>query len=78
MIEYKICCLYSGSKGNSTFISVGNKKILIDAGKSARSLCAALKAIDIDPDELDAIFVTHEHIDHSQGFRGLHKYTHIQ
>lgn len=64
MNNCKICCLYSGSKGNSTYIEVGNKKILIDAGKSARSLCSALSEISVNPDELDVILITHEHTDH--------------
>ena len=34
----KICTLYSGSGGNCTYISAGRSKILIDAGKSARTL----------------------------------------
>lgn len=64
MNNYKICCLYSGSKGNSTYIEIGGKSILIDAGKSAKALCEALKSINVDPKTLDAIFITHEHNDH--------------
>ena len=64
MESYKICSLYSGSKGNSTFFEIGGKRFLIDAGKSARALCSALESIGVDPNSLDAIFVTHEHNDH--------------
>lgn len=76
MKDYKICCLYSGSKGNSTYISAGGANILIDAGKSARSLCLALSSIGVDIDSIDAIFITHEHVDHISALRTLsHKHS---
>ena len=64
MNNYSITALYSGSKGNSVLIESENAKILIDAGKSARSLCTSLDALGVDIDEIDAIFITHEHRDH--------------
>ena len=45
MKECRIIALYSGSGGNSVYIRVADTAILIDAGKSARRLCAALKEI---------------------------------
>lgn len=75
MPNCKICSLYSGSKGNSTFISAGGANILIDAGKSARALCHALSDIGVDVDSLDAIFITHEHTDHISALQTLsHKH----
>ena len=75
MNNCKICCLYSGSKGNSTYIEVGNKKLLIDTGKSARALCCALSQINVNPAEIDAILITHEHNDHVSALPTLsHKY----
>lgn len=75
MNNCKICCLYSGSKGNSTYIETGGKKILIDAGKSYRFLRAALAGISVKPDEIDAILITHEHRDHVSAIRTLsHKH----
>ena len=61
MLNYSITSLYSGSKGNSVLIESNNAKILIDAGKSARALCGALAEIGKSIDEIDAIFITHEH-----------------
>ena len=76
MQNCKICCLYSGSKGNSTFISAGGAKILIDAGRSAKALCSALRSIGEDIDSIDAIFITHEHTDHISALQVLsHKHT---
>ena len=60
----RVISLYSGSKGNSTLISAGGANILVDAGQSARRLTDALKAVEISPDSIDAIFITHEHSDH--------------
>ena len=75
MQNYKICCLYSGSKGNCTFISAGGANILIDAGRSAKALCSALSSIGVDVDDIDAIFITHEHNDHVSALRVLsHKH----
>ncbi len=75
MPKCKICCLYSGSKGNSAFIEAGGARILIDAGKSAKALCSALKDINVDVDSIDAIFITHEHRDHISALQTLsHKH----
>ena len=75
MPNVKICCLYSGSKGNSAYISAGGVSILIDAGKSAKALCSALKEINVDIASIDAIFITHEHRDHISALQTLsHKY----
>ena len=75
MQNCKICCLYSGSKGNSTFVSAGGAKILIDAGRSAKALCSALCSIGEDIDGIDAIFITHEHNDHTSALAVLsHKH----
>lgn len=63
-MKYRICTLYSGSGGNSTYIEAAGVRILIDAGKNARSLCRALSEIGSDIGEIDAIFITHEHSDH--------------
>ncbi len=75
MPKCKICCLYSGSRGNSAYIEAGGAKILIDAGKSAKALCSALREIEVDIDSIDAIFITHEHRDHISALQTLtHKH----
>ncbi len=65
MTDYNILSLYSGSGGNSVLVAAGGATILIDAGKSARSLCRALNSAGSDIEKINAIFVTHEHTDHT-------------
>ena len=73
MIQYRICTLFSGSGGNAALIEAAGTRILIDAGKSARTLCRALSSVDCDPATLDAIFITHEHSDHVSALEVLCK-----
>lgn len=61
---FNFCSLYSGSSGNSLFVQSENTNILIDAGESAKKIVNALSSINVSIDSLDAIVVTHEHIDH--------------
>ncbi|PRR82183.1 MBL fold metallo-hydrolase [Clostridium vincentii] len=61
------CSLYSGSSGNSIFVSQDNTNILIDAGLPGKKIDEALKIIGQKGKELDGIFITHEHGDHIKG-----------
>lgn len=61
------CSLYSGSSGNSIFVSSGKTNILIDAGLPGKKIDEALKSIDKNPSSIDGIFITHEHSDHIKG-----------
>lgn len=72
-MSYHICSLYSGSSGNCMLIQAGGAKVLVDAGKSCRTLCAALEAQGHGIGEIDAIFVTHEHTDHVGALEQLSK-----
>lgn len=65
--EFKISVLASGSKGNATVISAGGKNILIDAGISCRQLVQRLRDVGLQPEDLDAVLLTHEHRDHVNG-----------
>lgn len=70
---FEFCSLYSGSSGNSLFVQTENTKILIDAGESAKKITEALSSINVNPNDLDAILVTHEHVDHVKGLGTLSK-----
>lgn len=65
------CPLASGSKGNSIFVGTKNTRILIDAGISAKTTQERLKSIGVDLKEIEAILITHEHIDHIKGLQVL-------
>ncbi len=63
----KLCTLSSGSSGNAVFVQADATKILIDCGITGKSAENGLRRIDVDPSEISAILVTHEHIDHIKG-----------
>lgn len=67
----RFCVLGSGSKGNCTFIEVGETRILIDAGFSGVEVERRLAEIDIDIATISALLVTHEHGDHIRGIQAL-------
>jgi phosphoribosyl 1,2-cyclic phosphodiesterase len=62
-----ICVLASGSKGNAIFVSDGSTSILFDAGLSGIEIERRLESRGLDPEQIDAIVVSHEHSDHIQG-----------
>lgn len=62
-----LAVLGSGSSGNSALVCHEKTRILVDAGLSARQLCARLDSLGVDPDSLSAILLTHEHGDHTRG-----------
>ena len=70
---FNFCSLYSGSSGNSLFIETQNTKLLVDAGVSSKKIETALNDINVDPNSLDGILITHEHTDHVQGLGTLSK-----
>ena len=61
------CSLYSGSSGNSILVGSEKTKILIDAGLSGKKIIDGLQEVGQNPNEIDGIFITHEHSDHIKG-----------
>lgn len=59
--------LASSSTGNAAVVSDGQTHILLDAGISARRITAGLRQLGLDPKNLSAVFVTHDHTDHIGG-----------
>jgi phosphoribosyl 1,2-cyclic phosphodiesterase len=67
----RFCPLFSGSGGNCYYIGSDSGGILIDAGVSAKRIALAMNQMEINPNSIEAIFVTHEHSDHINGLRVL-------
>ncbi len=63
--------LASGSKGNSTVIASARTRVLVDAGLSCRELLRRMEMASEDAAKLDAILITHEHVDHVAGLQVL-------
>ncbi|HEY1743941.1 MAG TPA: MBL fold metallo-hydrolase [Granulicella sp.] len=63
--------LASGSKGNSTVVASGTTRILVDAGLSCREILRRMALAGEDAAELNAILITHEHVDHIAGLAVL-------
>ena len=65
--------LYSGSGGYAAYTESDEAAIIIDAGKSAKRLCMALREIGSSIKDVDAIFITHDHSDHTSALEALIK-----
>ena len=68
--------LGSGSSGNATLVQIVGPSacnVLIDCGFGVRQLVQRLDRSGVLPDQLDAIFITHEHSDHTGCVQTLSK-----
>lgn len=63
----KITVLGSGSKGNATLVRTEATCLLIDAGLGIRQLEQRLRDTGTAPEDVQAVFLTHEHGDHAAG-----------
>lgn len=71
LTKMRMTVLASGSRGNSTVIASSRTRVLVDAGLSCRELLRRMQVAGEDPALLDAILVTHEHVDHVTGLAVL-------
>jgi phosphoribosyl 1,2-cyclic phosphodiesterase len=69
--------LGSGSAGNAALLETESTRILIDAGFSGRKLRQMLHESGTSFDEISAVFITHEHGDHTAGIDALKKHPHV-
>jgi phosphoribosyl 1,2-cyclic phosphodiesterase len=74
----RFCILGSGSSGNSALVVTEETRILLDAGFSARRLKGLISAAGESIDRVEAVFVTHEHSDHSSGIESLKKFPNLK
>lgn len=66
--------LGSGSAGNTALLRTEGACVLIDAGFGWRKLVDLLRAAGTRPEEIDAVFLTHEHGDHAAGLEGFKRH----
>lgn len=67
----RVINLASGSDGNLTYIETQSSKILMDDGLSCRETVKRLSLLGVDPNQINAIIVSHKHIDHIRGVDGF-------
>ena len=65
----EISVLATGSKGNCTYIKTNHHKILVDLGTTSLYVEKQLKDLNVNPEEIDSIFLTHTHVDHISGLK---------
>lgn len=70
-MSVRVCVLGSGSRGNSTLVATEKTCLLVDAGLSCKETYARLCSVGEKPERLNAVVISHEHIDHIGGLRKL-------
>ncbi len=75
----RFCSIASGSSGNCYLVRTDETVLLVDAGLSCKKIEEGLAAADTKSEDVEAILVTHEHIDHVRGIKPLtNKYPNIE
>ena len=72
-MSFEFCVLGSGSSGNSVAIWDDETLFLVDAGFTCKETARRLDVAGQDANDLEAIFISHEHSDHINGARVLNK-----
>ena len=67
----RFASLGSGSRGNGSVVASQSTTLLVDCGFSYKEAVLRLKRLGLEPDDLTAIVVTHEHSDHVGGVEAL-------
>ena len=63
----RFASLGSGSRGNATIVEAGSTRVMLDCGFSEKRFRQRLALRHLEPSQIDAILVTHEHGDHISG-----------
>ena len=70
-MSIEVISIGSSSSGNSYIIRAGGRVILLDVGLTAKKIIGALADNGLDPEDVDAVFITHEHVDHVKSVRAV-------
>lgn len=73
MMKLKFASIGSSSSGNSYLISDGKTRIILDVGLAAKKIKEGLALCKIKPEDIQGVFVTHEHNDHVKSIRTIAK-----
>jgi phosphoribosyl 1,2-cyclic phosphodiesterase len=72
----RFASLGSGSAGNCMVIEKSSTRLLLDCGFGASEVVKRLLRLDLAPEQITGILVTHEHDDHAKGaFKFAAKYS---
>ncbi len=77
MNTLRFMSLGSGSSGNCYYIGTLSQGILIDAGIGIRTLKKRLQEAGLSLEQVWAVFITHDHIDHIKSVGALANKSHI-
>lgn len=73
----RVMSIASGSSGNSYYIGNSDTSILLDAGISMKRIEEGLKKADVKLSEVNALLITHEHIDHIKSLGVISRKYHL-
>jgi 7,8-dihydropterin-6-yl-methyl-4-(beta-D-ribofuranosyl)aminobenzene 5'-phosphate synthase len=60
-----------GAKGLSILVDVDGSRTLFDTGLRGKYLTHNMDCLNIEPDSIDRVVISHAHIDHTGGLQGL-------
>jgi phosphoribosyl 1,2-cyclic phosphodiesterase len=63
----RFASLGSGSAGNCMVIEQASTRLLLDCGFGVREVLMRLQRLELTPEQITGILVTHEHDDHAKG-----------
>ena len=63
----KLCSIRSGSRGNAILVWTKTTKLMIDCGISGKAAETGIREAGLEPEEINAILISHEHRDHTGG-----------
>lgn len=69
----RFCSFASGSTGNCYLVRTDDTAVLVDCGISGKRIVAGLGSQGLDAEDISAILITHEHIDHVSSLRVMSK-----